>query len=185
MSLSYLISVVVCFFTAFCFAEFSSLVKSSSGSSYSFIYHSLGEFLAFQIGWMMFTGALASIAATSLAWSSYLDSTTGYAIRNFTMSKMHLHWDLNSPFNNYVDVPAVLVLILLFLISLRGLNLSVTFNNVLAMLNITLLVIITISGFVYGSFSNLTKTPYTNGFQGIIQSASIVIYAVTGFLLSY
>ena len=58
---------------------------------------------------------------------------------------------------------------------------SVTFNNILAVLNISLLIVITIAGFVYGSFSNLTKTPYTNGFEGIVQSASIVIYAVTGF----
>jgi amino acid transporter len=77
-------------------------------------------------------------------------------------------------------VPAVLALVIVFLISLRGLNLSVTFNNILAVINILLLVIITLGGFIYGSFSNLVQTPYQNGFQGIIQSASIVIYAVTG-----
>ena len=73
------------------------------------------------------------------------------------------------------------MLIILFLISLRGLSISTLFNNTFAVLNLSLLAIIAISGFVFGDFNNLTKTPYKNGFEGVIQSASIVTYAFIGF----
>ena len=46
---------IACLMTAFCYAEFSARVKDVSGSSYSFVYYSLGEFAAFITGWMMFT----------------------------------------------------------------------------------------------------------------------------------
>lgn len=54
--LSYLLAGIACLFSAFCFAEFASRIKSTSGSSYSFVYYSIGEFFAFVIGWLIFTG---------------------------------------------------------------------------------------------------------------------------------
>lgn len=56
MWVSYLLSAIAALVSAFCFAEFASRIKSSSGSSYSFVYYSLGEFIAFLIGWMLFLG---------------------------------------------------------------------------------------------------------------------------------
>lgn len=59
VSLSYFISGICCLLSAFCFAEFASRIKTSAGSSYTFIYHSLGEFCAFTIGWLLFIGNLS------------------------------------------------------------------------------------------------------------------------------
>lgn len=56
VSLSYFISGIACLLSAFCFAEFASRIKTSSGSSYTFVYHSLGELCAFTIGWLLFIG---------------------------------------------------------------------------------------------------------------------------------
>ncbi len=180
MSLSFLFAGFACFLSAFCFAEFASIVKSSSGSSYSFIYLSLGELIAFLIGWMIFIGSLASIAATAITWSTYVDSTTNNTISNFVIEKMHASWDLGSPFSNHLDVSALFILCLLYFISLRGLRMSTMLNNILAILNISLLILISIAGFIYGKLENL-QVPYTNGFDGIINGASIVMYAFMGF----
>jgi APA family basic amino acid/polyamine antiporter len=54
--ISYVIAGCIGLITAFCYAEFSARVKDISGSSYSFIYYSLGELMAFLVGWMLFTG---------------------------------------------------------------------------------------------------------------------------------
>ncbi|CAF0712639.1 unnamed protein product [Brachionus calyciflorus] len=181
VSLSYFMSGIACLLSAFCFAEFASRVKSSSGSSYTFIYHSLGEFCAFLMGWMLFIGSLTSIAATSITWSNYLDASLNHTIKNFTYDILHAHWDLKSPFSNYLDIPGVLITLLFFLISLRGIQLTTLFNNTLAILNITLLIIITIGGLVYGKIDNLKADNYPNGFNGIIKGSSVVMYAYLGF----
>jgi amino acid transporter len=58
---------------------------------------------------------------------------------------------------------------------LIGIRVAAQFNNILAILNILLLIIISISGFIYGKFENLSKTKYENGFSGILKGSSIVM----------
>jgi amino acid transporter len=181
VSVSYLLAGLACLLSAFCYAEFSSRVKSSSGSSYSFVYYALGELVAFFIGWMLFVGSVASISANSLTWSSYFDSMTNYAVKNFTIEYMHASWNIGEPFSSYFDIPATLILILLFLVSLIGIKMTTLFNNSLAILNIGLLIAISLGGFFYGKFENLSKTAYKNGLNGIIRGSSIVMYAYFGF----
>ncbi|RMZ93136.1 cationic amino acid transporter 4, partial [Brachionus plicatilis] len=181
VSVSYFIAGIACLLSAFCFAEFASRIKTSAGSSYTFIYHSLGEFCAFIIGWLLFIGSLTSIAATSITWSDYLDTILDHAIKNFTTQTLHAYWELPSPFSTFLDIPAILVTVTFFLVSLRGIQLTALFNNMLAVLNISLLLLITIGGFVYGNLDNLINTKYSNGFNGIIKGSSIVIYAYIGF----
>lgn len=122
-------------------------------------------------------GSLTSIAATSLTWSSYLDSVTNYRIKNFTTEVLNLKWNSNNmaPFSTYLDIPACLITLCFFLISLRGIHLSTLFNNTLAILNISMLAIISIAGIAFGRFENLGFGKYSNGFNGIIKGASIVM----------
>jgi amino acid transporter len=181
VTLSYLMSGLACLLSALCFAEFASIVKQASGSCYSFVYFSLGEFIAFIIGWLNFISSLASIAATSITWSSYLDSMTNHAISNFTINKLHLKWNIGIYFSDHLDIAAILVLIIIYLIAFRGLTLTTMFNNTIAIANIILLLTISIAGFVFGKFDNLTKTPYQNGFDGVIKGSSVVMYAFLGF----
>ena len=181
VSLSYLMSGLACLLSALCYAEFASIVKQASGSCYSFVYFSLGEFIAFIIGWLNFISSLASIAATSITWSSYLDSMTNHAISNFTINKLHLKWNIGIYFSDHLDIAAIFVLIFIYSIAFRGLKLTTMFNNTIAMANIILLLTITIAGFIFGKFDNLTKTPYQNGFDGVIKGSSVVMYAFLGF----
>jgi amino acid transporter len=181
VAVSYALAGVACLLSALCFAEFAARVRSSSGSSYTFVYVSLGEVGAFAIGWLVYIGALTSIAATSLTWSTYLDAAFNNKIRNFTTDVLHLQWDLKSPFTNYLDVPATLITVVLFVISLRGIRLTTLFNNTLAALNLTLLFIITVGGFVFGDLSNLTKVEYAQGVAGVLKGSSVVMFAFFGF----
>lgn len=121
------------------------------------------------------------MTATSITWSSYTDSATNNSISNFVNNTLHLTWDLGPIFSSYLDIAAIMITIIAFLISLIGIRIAALFNNMLAILNISLLIIISISGFVYGKFENLTKAKYENGLYGIVKGASIVMYAFTGF----
>lgn len=122
-------------------------------------------------------GSLTSIAAISLTWSSYLDSLTNNLVKNFTIETLHLSWNPNhiSPFSTYLDLPACAITLALFLISFRGIHASSLFNNALAVLNIGLLTIISIGGFVFGRLDNMQFGKYSNGFEGVIKGASIVV----------
>lgn len=122
-------------------------------------------------------GSVTSIAAISLTWSSYLDSLTDNYIKNFTTEVLHLKWnpDKIAPFSTHLDIPACLITICFFCISLRGIQASVLFNNTIAILNITILTVISIGAAFYGHVENLSTDHYTNGFNGVIRGASIVM----------
>lgn len=132
------------------------------------------------MGWLIFIGSLTSQAVSSLTWSSYLDAAFNNRIKNFTTKALHLEWDLPSPFNNYLDIPALAISTLLFGISLRGVRMTSMFNNVVAVLNIILLLAITVGGCVYGSVENL-RVKYDKGVDGVLKGSSIVMYAFFGF----
>lgn len=69
----------------------------------------------------------------------------------------------------------------MFLVSFFGVKYTIILNNILAILNIILLLIIIICGFVFGKWSNVSQVSYSNGFDGIIKGSSIVLYAFLGF----
>ncbi len=180
VTISYILAGLSCFFSAVCFAEFSARVKDTSGSSYSFIYYSLGELAAYVTGWMLFTGSLASISATSITWSQYLNAFTNNTITPFITD--NVPWpSIGPPFSPYLDLPALAITVLMFLISLLAIDITTMFNNILATINILLLIVVATAGFIYGDFSNLTSVPYTSGFTGVIKGSSVVFYAFIGF----
>ena len=113
----------------------------------------------------------------ALTWSSYLNSITNNYIKDFITENLHLKWNPNNvaPFSNYLDLPACLIVAVFFVISFRGVQVSTWFNNALAILNLTVLGIVSIGGVLYGRLDNLEINKYTNGFHGIIKGASIVM----------
>ncbi len=120
----------------------------------------------------------ASIAVTSLAWSAYLDSLFGNQIINSTIN---VHWDLGEPFSSRVDVPALVLITLLFVIASVGIRFISFFNNFLAVLNLFLLTFIIVTGLIFGSVKNLTSTTYANGVDGVLHGSTLVLYSYLGF----
>lgn len=68
-----------------------------------------------------------------------------------------------------MDITAIFLTTLLFVISLFGIEVGAFVNNTLAIINILLLCVITVGGVVYGDFNNLTKGGFTGGFDGVIK----------------
>lgn len=110
-----------------------------------------------------------------------MNSFTNDTIKNFVIDKMHCGWNLDSPFSSYLDISAIGITIVMFIVALGGVEFGTVLNNVLAVINILLLVVITIGGFIYGSWDNLKTPKYENGLSGILKGSSIVFYALIGF----
>lgn len=137
----------------------------------------ISQSLFFMFFMFLLIGSLTSIAAVALTWSSYLNSLTNNYIRDFITQYLKLSWNPqnHAPFSTYPDLAACLIIVIFFLISFRGVQVSTWFNNALACLNLAILGITAIGGMIYGRLGNLEFSKYTNGFHGIIKGASIVM----------
>ena len=100
-----------------------------------------------------------------------MDTLTNHTIRHFSVAK--LSWPIApssaSLFTDHADIVALSALLFVLLVSLQGVRQAALFNNLIALLNISLLVVITLAGLFFGKLDNLTSTPYTNGFTGILR----------------
>lgn len=123
-------------------------------------------------------GSLSSISATAITCSSYINSFTNNTIKDFIVNDLHLGWDLGAPFSSYLDITAIFLTTLLFVISLFGIEIGAFVNNTLAMINILLLCVITVGGIVYGDFDNLTKGNFSGGFDGVIKGLLTKLFLV-------
>jgi amino acid transporter len=118
---------------------------------------------------------LTSIAGGSITASAYFDSLSGSLISNFTEGFLHANWDFGPLFSDHLDICAISVVLVVSFVSLLNVKQTTSLNNLLAVLNIILLSIISISGFLLGDFANLTGVPYDGGFTGILRGCSLVI----------
>jgi amino acid transporter len=114
-------------------------------------------------------GSLASLSVTAITWSDYLDTLTNHTIRNFAISKLSWPHSPTSIFTDHADIVGIGILLVVLLISLQGVRQATLFNNLIAFLNVSLLCVISLGGLLFGSFDNLTHTPYTNGIHGILR----------------
>lgn len=180
--LSFLIAGIAAALASLCYAEFGARVPKA-GSSYTYTYVTMGEFLAFLIGWSMILENLIGASSVAKAWSGYLDSMFHGAIRNGTMEhigSMHVSW-----LSEYLDFVALLVVIVASIVVAVGVRASTTFNNVLVVVNVAILLIIIAMGFHLGNLDNWTSAenggflPF--GMAGVVAGAGACFYSYIGF----
>ena len=130
---------------------------------------------------ILISASIAAFSAVSLTWSHYFDALFNNYFKNVTVNTLHLNWNASEPFNNYIDLPAITILIIVFIISFFGIEFTAFFSNILAVVNTLVLSTLTIFGFIYGKSQNLLQNPYQNGVHGIVKGAGIILYAYMGF----
>lgn len=180
--LSFLIAGVAAALAALCYAEFGARVPKA-GSSYTYTYVTMGEFLAFLIGWSMILENLIGASSVAKAWSGYLDSMFHGAIRNGTMEyvgTIHVAW-----LSEYLDFVALLMVIISSVVVAVGVRTSTTFNNVLVVVNVVILLIIIAMGFHLGDLDNWTSAEHGGflpfGMAGVVAGAGACFYSYIGF----
>jgi basic amino acid/polyamine antiporter, APA family len=175
--LSFVIAGLACLFAALAYAEFSSLVPVS-GSVYTYSYATLGEFVAWIIGWDLVLEYLLAVSAVSSGWSGYFKSLLeGFGI--------HLPAALtNAPGGSVpgaiVNLPAlVIVLIITFLLSI-GVKESKWVNNIMVAIKLIVVALFIIVGIFYVKPAHWSPfMPF--GFSGVGLAAATVFFAYLGF----
>lgn len=187
--LSFVVAAIGCAFAGLCYAEFASMIPIA-GSAYTYAYATLGEFLAWVIGWALVLEYALASATVSIAWSEYLNNLLGGAIP--------YQWT-HSPFETSADgvagimnLPALLILLILTAILIKGTKESAIVNAIIVFVKVAIVLLFIGIGWQFINPAN--HSPFlipadtagheswnTFGIGGIFGGAAIVFFAFIGF----
>ncbi|HRB71261.1 MAG TPA: amino acid permease [Flavobacterium sp.] len=182
ITISFIVAAIGCLFAGLCYAEFSSMIPVA-GSAYTYSFATMGEFVAWIIGWDLVLEYAVGAATVSISWSRYLTKfLDGYGIH---LSEQLTH----SPFEGgLINIPAVLIVMVMSLVLMRGTKESALVNGIIVLLKVTVVLVFIALGWQYIRPENYTPYIPENtgtfgefGFTGIIRAAAIVFFAYIGF----
>uniref|UniRef100_A0A2S2PER9 Putative cationic amino acid transporter n=1 Tax=Schizaphis graminum TaxID=13262 RepID=A0A2S2PER9_SCHGA len=173
--LSFIIAAVASLFSGACYAEFGVRVPNTSGSAYMYSYVTVGEFIAFLIGWNMVLEYLIGTSACACALSASLDSLTNGAI---SASVQNYVGFLGKP-----DILAAGITLLMMVLLAAGVKKSLIFNHLMNAINLGAWVFLMSAGLFYVNLDNWTKNDgfLPNGWGGVFKGAATCFYAFIGF----
>ncbi|MGN2252071.1 amino acid permease [Frateuria sp. GZRe12] len=188
--LAFIIAAVCCSFTALCYAEFATLIPMS-GSSYSYAYATLGELVAWFIGWNMVLEYGVSASAVAVSW-------TGYFVSLLDHIGIHLPAALTTAPLAYTgghlvstgalfNLPAVAIVLALTWLCYVGIRESSGANVAMVLLKVGLIVVVIVAGWRYVNpelwhpFIPANEGPETYGWSGIMRASTLVFFAYIGF----
>lgn len=173
--ISFLIAGTACLFTALCYAEFASMVPVA-GSAYTYSYVTLGELLAWIIGWDLILEYLLIVTAVAVGWS-------GYIVYLFTSLGIILPAQIINPpgvEGGFINLPAVIIIAILTILLIKGTKESSQFNTVIVFIKLLVIMLFIGIGVNYINPANYQPfLPY--GWNGIFQGAAIIFFAYIGF----
>ena len=193
---SFLLLGGACALAALCYAELAAMIPQA-GSAYAYSYATLGELVAWIIGWDLILEYAVGNVAVAISWGDYFTTllegfgihlpvwlTTGYrtallsadpAINGLLTSAPHI-----AGLPILVDVPAFAIVMVITWLLLRGAKESATANNIMVVIKLLALGLFVAVGVTHLNPQNYT--PFApNGFTGIHQGAAIVFFAYIGF----
>lgn len=173
--ISFAIAGTACLFTALCYAEFASMVPVA-GSAYTYSYVTLGELMAWIIGWDLILEYLVIVAAVAVGWS-------GYIVNIFTTAGLKLPSQLINPpgvEGGLINLPAVLIITFISLFLIKGTKESSRFNTVIVIIKLAVIMVFISVGVNYINPANYQPfLPF--GWIGVFQGAAIIFFAYIGF----
>ena len=199
LMVSFVITAIVCAFTALCYAEFASMVPIS-GSAYTYSYATLGEVIAWIIGWDLIIEYAVGNIAVAISWANYFKTlVAGIHIPGIAPHGIIIPDWISMDYRTAAKVPgvyesaphifgkpiifnvlAVAIVTLITIVLIWGIRESARFNAVMVGIKILVLTFFIVVGFTYVQPANWT--PFSpNGFAGISAGAAIVFFAYIGF----
>ncbi|MFX3625099.1 MAG: amino acid permease [Ectobacillus sp.] len=171
---SFMLSAIVCTFVAFCYAEVASTVPASGGV-YTYSYVTIGEIVAFLIGWSQMLMYVLAVAAVANGWSAYFVSlVNGLGIE---FPKL-LH--ITPQQGGIINLPAAFIVLLITWVLTQGAQESKRINNIMVGIKIFIILLFVVIGIFYVKPANWTPfMPF--GVEGVVAGAAAVFFAFLGF----
>jgi APA family basic amino acid/polyamine antiporter len=195
VTIAFIVAAVGCLFAGLCYAEFASMLPIA-GSAYTYSYTTMGEFVAWVIGWDLVLEYAVGAATVSIAWSEYFNRVLGFI--GFDIPYQWRH----SPFETSMDgvtgimnIPAVIILAILSALLIRGTRESAFVNSLIVITKVSIVIMVIVVGWQFINPANHTPfipaaTTYTTpqgvthnygGILGILGAAGVVFFAFIGF----
>ena len=192
LALAFIVAGIGCTLAGLCYAEFAAMIPVS-GSAYSYSYATLGEGVAWFIGWNLILEYLFAVATVSVGWSGYLVSL---------LDQIGLHMPTylaSAPFGKgvgdldivstgaLINLPAVLIVAVLATICYIGIRQTSAFNTVIVAIKVTVVLLFIFFGIAYISPENWhpfippQEGPGKYGWPGIMTASGIIFFAYIGF----
>jgi APA family basic amino acid/polyamine antiporter len=173
--LSFVLAGVTCVFSALCFAELASTIPVA-GSAYTYSYATMGELIAWIIGWDLILEYAVSVAAVAVGWGQYfndlLDSLFGISLPESIAGPPGE--------GGVVNVPAVFIVLSVTAVLCYGIRESARANSVMVLIKLLVLGLFLVLGVTAFNGDNLS--PFTpQGTDGVITAASVIFFAYIGF----
>ncbi len=194
VALSFIVAGIASAFAGLCYSEMASMIPIS-GSAYTYSYATMGELVAWIIGWDLILEYLVAASAVSVGWSGYVvafmhdafgvDLPKTWVSAPVLWNEKLQHFELTGA---VVNLPAVLVVLAITWLLVRGIKESARFNTVIVFLKVTvvLLFIAFAARFVrpenWHPFVPPNEGPFGRfGVSGVLQGATMVFFAYIGF----
>jgi APA family basic amino acid/polyamine antiporter len=188
---SYVLTAVACGFAALCYAELASMIPIA-GSAYTYAYVTLGEFLAWIIGWDLILEYGVGNVAVAVSWSSYFQSFLAgfnvhfpsWMVSTINQARANPEVLANAPhlfgLPIVFNLPALAIVALLTVLLVIGVKESARVNSIIVVVKIALVIAFISVGAFWVVPANWH--PFApNGFKGIMTGASIIFFAYIGF----
>ena len=172
---SFLIAGLACCLAALCYAELASTIPSS-GSTYTYLYVSVGEIVAYAIGWVLIGGYVLTAATIANGWSSYFSRL----LAGLGVDIPKEIYTLPSA-GGYGNIPAVIVVLLITFILSKGTSSSKLVNNLMVVAKVGIVILFIVVGSFYVEPTNWTNNFAPTGFSGVMLAATTVFFAYLGF----
>jgi APA family basic amino acid/polyamine antiporter len=200
VTIAFIVAAIGCAFAGLCYAEFASMIPIA-GSAYAYSYVTMGEIVAWIIGWALIMEYALGAATVSIAWSEYLNNLLG--------GKIPYEW-CHSPFevsqsgvHGIMNLPAIVILSLLTMLLIKGTQESAFINAIIVFVKVAIVLLFIFIGWQFinpenfapylipegtapvknpdGSIKNAYDSFFRHGWGGIIGGAGIVFFAFIGF----
>ena len=190
--LSFILAGMGCLFAGLCYAEFASMIPIA-GSAYTYSYATLGEFIAWIIGWDLVLEYLFGAATVSVGWSGYFVSF----MRSIGVT-LPMEWT-QAPFaytaaeglsrtGAILNIPAIFLIAVLTTLLVVGVKESAGFNNIVVAIKVAIIFLVIGFGFMFVNTDNWSPFIPANtgefgqyGWSGIVRGAGVIFFAYIGF----
>jgi basic amino acid/polyamine antiporter, APA family len=171
--MSYFAAGLACAFAALCYAEFASMIPIA-GSAYTYAYATLGEVVAWMIGWDLILEYAVGSMTVAIGWSGYMQRLLGGFGVNLPT------WMSTAPPVGLINLPATIIVLGIMILLVIGVRESARFNALMVAIKGAAILFFIAAGATFVKPDNWSPfMPY--GFSGVMAAAAVVFFAYIGF----
>lgn len=200
VTIGFIVAAIGCAFAGLCYAEFASMIPIA-GSAYTYSYATMGELVAWIIGWDLVLEYAVGAATVGIAWSEYLNKLLEIFGLRIPYEWSHSPFEVlkdaagNVTAHGMMNVPALFIILMLTMLLIRGTKESAFVNGIIVISKVAIVILFIVLGWSYMNPANHANyippaSTYTDtqgvshnfgGIWGILGAAGVVFFAFIGF----